>query len=179
MQRIAAIAEGKNESHTEKVGRLQSVSDVYTAGAASAVWVPVFFHPRQNSRCSPNAAVPEEARNNSLATAGEDFLRGCEISPDSPEAEVALDLRRKLAQAASAWCHKITAEEIAPDMTCGELVLGWSSYMYWHDGLESIGCEVLKKNGNPLLDLHKIKIELENAYINAEVVKMEDSEAKK
>lgn len=33
--------------------------------------------------------------------------------------------------------------------------------------------------GKPLLDLHKIKIELENAYINAEVVKMEDSEAKK
>ena len=32
--------------------------------------------------------------------------------------------------------------------------------------------------GKPLLDLHKIKIELENAYINAEVVKMEDSEAK-
>ena len=110
---------------------------------------------------------------------GEDFLRGCEISPDSPEAEVALDLRRKLAQAASAWCHKIAAEEIAPDMTCGELVLGWSSYMYWHDGLESIGYEAVKKNGNPLLDLHKIKIELENAYINAEVVKMEDSEAKK
>ena len=101
------------------------------------------------------------------------------ISPDSPEAEVALDLRRKLAQATSAWCHKITAEEIAPDMTCGELVLGWSSYMYWHDGLESIGYEAVKKNGNPLLDLHKIKIELENAYINAEVVKMEDSEAKK
>lgn len=75
----------------------------------------------------------------------EDFLRGCGISPDSPGAEVALDLRRKLAQAALAWCHKITAEEIAPDMTCGELVLGWSSYMYWHDGLESIGCEVLKK----------------------------------
>ena len=67
---IAAIAEGKNESHTEKVGRLQSVSDVYTAGAAPAVWVPVFFHPRQNSRCNPNAAVPEEARKNSLATAG-------------------------------------------------------------------------------------------------------------
>ena len=32
--------------------------------------VPVFFHPRQNSQCTPNAAVPEEARNNSLATAG-------------------------------------------------------------------------------------------------------------
>lgn len=29
-----------------------------------------FFHPRQNSRCNPNAAVPEEARKNSLATAG-------------------------------------------------------------------------------------------------------------
>ena len=78
---------------------------------------------------------------------GEDFLRGCEISPDSPEAEVALDLRRKLAQATSAWCHKITAEEIAPDMTCGELVLGWSSYMYWHDGLDSIGYEAVKKLG--------------------------------
>ena len=78
---------------------------------------------------------------------GEDFLRGCGISPDSPEAEVALDLRRKLAQAASAWCHKITAEEIAPDMTCGELVLGWSSYMYWHDGLDSIGYEAVKKLG--------------------------------
>ena len=77
----------------------------------------------------------------------EDFLRGCGISPDSPEAEVALDLRRKLAQAASAWCHKITAEEIAPDMTCGELVLGWSSYMYWHDGLDSIGYEAVKKLG--------------------------------
>lgn len=33
--------------------------------------------------------------------------------------------------------------------------------------------------GEPLLDLCKIKIELENAYINAEVVKAEDSEAKK
>lgn len=33
--------------------------------------------------------------------------------------------------------------------------------------------------GKPLLDLHKIKIELENAHINAEVVKTEDSEAKK
>ena len=78
---------------------------------------------------------------------GEDFLRGCEISPDSPEAEVALGLRWKLAQAASAWCHKITAEEIAPDMTCGELVLGWSSYMYWHDELDSIGYEAVKKLG--------------------------------
>lgn len=78
---------------------------------------------------------------------GEDFLRGCGISPDSLEAEVALGLRWKLAQAASAWCHKITAEEIAPDMTCGELVLGWSSYMYWHDGLDSIGYEAVKKLG--------------------------------
>ena len=76
---------------------------------------------------------------------GEDFLRGCGISPDSPEAEVALRLRQKLAIAASAWCHKVTAEEIAPDMTCGELVLGWSSYMYWHDGLDSI--EAVKKLG--------------------------------
>ena len=33
--------------------------------------------------------------------------------------------------------------------------------------------------GKPLLDLHKIKIELENAHINAEAVKTEDSEAKK
>ena len=32
--------------------------------------------------------------------------------------------------------------------------------------------------GKPLLDLHKIKIELENAHINAEVVKTEDLEAK-
>ena len=32
--------------------------------------------------------------------------------------------------------------------------------------------------GKPLLDLHKIKIELENAHINAEIVKTEDSEAK-
>ena len=77
----------------------------------------------------------------------EDFLRGCGISPDSPEAEVALGLRRKLAPAASTWCHKITAEEIAPDMTCGEMVFGWSSYMYWHDGLDSIGYEAVKKLG--------------------------------
>ncbi len=78
---------------------------------------------------------------------GEDFLRGCEISPDSPEAEVALRLRQKLAIAASSWCHKITAEEIAPDMTCGELVLGWSDFIYWHEGFESIGYEAVELLG--------------------------------
>lgn len=29
-------------------------------------------------------------------------------------------------------------------MTCGELVLGRSNYMYWHEGLESIGYEAVK-----------------------------------
>lgn len=77
----------------------------------------------------------------------EDFLQGCGIAPDSPEAEVALGLRRKLAQVASAWCHKVTAEEIAPDMTCGELVLGWSDFMYWYNGLDSIGYEAVELLG--------------------------------
>ena len=82
---------------------------------------------------------------------GEDFLRGCGISPDSPEAEVALRLRQKLAIAASAWCHKVTAEEIAPDMTCGELVLGWSDFIYWHEGFESIGYEAVKTLGKGVI----------------------------
>ena len=76
----------------------------------------------------------------------EDFLRGCGIEPGSEQAETALRLRRCLAEA-SGRAHKVTEEEIAPDMTCGELVCGWDPYMYWHDGFDSVGFEAARKLG--------------------------------
>lgn len=76
----------------------------------------------------------------------EDFLRGCEIDPNSGQAETALCLRRCLADV-SGRARKVEPEEIAPDMSCGELVYGWSPYMYLHDGFDSVGYEAVRKLG--------------------------------
>lgn len=70
-----------------------------------------------------------------------DFLRGCGIECNTPDAEITLMLRRELAGSVSTWIRRLNPEDIAPDMTCGELVYGWKPQMYCHDGIDSVGIE--------------------------------------
>ncbi len=81
-----------------------------------------------------------------------DFLRSCDIACNTTDAEVALTLRRELADNVSRWIQKISPEDITPDMTCGKLVDGWSPEMYWHEGVDSVGFESIRRMtiGHPL-----------------------------
>ena len=73
-----------------------------------------------------------------------DFLCGCGIAPSSPEAAVALELRRFLA-VGIARHTKLTPEDIAPDTTCGELCFEIDYFVYHNDGFDSIGYEAVRK----------------------------------
>lgn len=76
----------------------------------------------------------------------DDFLCGCGIDPDSPEAVVALELRRFLA-VDIARHTKLTPEDIAPDMTCGELCFDVDWHVYHNDGIDSMVIEAGRKLG--------------------------------
>lgn len=62
-----------------------------------------------------------------------DFLKGCGIAPDSPDAEPALKLRSVLAQ-----LSKFKPEELTPDMTCGELYNSFQPKPWWEDGPDAL-----------------------------------------
>lgn len=68
-----------------------------------------------------------------------EFLRGCDITEDSAETEIALELRQELAKELSKWGEAITPEEIAPDMRCRELKRGRNSY-----DIDSFGHEAVR-----------------------------------
>ncbi len=79
-----------------------------------------------------------------------EFLKGCEISPGSPDAETALKLRRFFAAAISV----LPPEKITPETTCETLMAGWKPKSWFQDGLDSMEyvMELEEHLGTPILD---------------------------
>jgi len=79
-----------------------------------------------------------------------EFLKGCGIAPDLPDAELVLKLRDCFAATISIF----PPEAITPVMTCKELMNGWKPKGWFHDGLDSMDYVMAleEKLGIPIAD---------------------------
>ena len=79
-----------------------------------------------------------------------EFLKGCGIAPDSPDAELALKLRKYFASS----CSNLSPEAVVPEMTCKTLIAGWKPKGWFQDGLDPVDfvMELEEKLGIPISD---------------------------